>query len=105
MPISQDRMAQLVSAGQDALGALQRAMEIIEHECSLAREGTTSWEQACQNIELLVGLHLMGDPLGSQLVLQKEAEHYKRTRKRNEASARWARKRRQSPAKPAEEEG
>lgn len=94
MAIKQERVEKIIAAGLDFQRGFERALEIIQHESALAREGSSSFEQGLQNVELLVGQHLLGQPLESRMTLELESQHFNRVRGRNRASAKWAARKR-----------
>lgn len=95
MPIKQDRMLKLISAGQDYRQALDKLIKLIEVEQHGQMSGTQTPAEALDHIVLTAQVvFLLHTPGESQATLEIEAAYFKTNQRRNVKAAEWqARKR------------
>lgn len=100
MPITQDRMIALISAGRDYKQALDRVTNAIGANVKRAREGMVSPTEALFELEMYEQvILLLNDPLKSASIIEIEAAYFKRNARRNEAAAAWHKEDREAKAR------
>lgn len=101
MPITQDRITQIIRAGQDYQQAFHRLCELIEKERKLVRDERQSLADAMQNIwTMAMPAALLRNEGLSLATLRIESEHFRRNAARNRASAKWAKRKRREAGTP-----
>lgn len=81
MPITLEKHLELLSAGEDALQALDRLWALVQREGKLAAEGGASWQQAFENVGLMGQPEfLLTHPIETKMVVAMEREYYSPTR-------------------------
>ena len=101
MPITQQRLLAVLSAGEDFQQALAKASSIARRERDLALAGRETEAQALANIALFLGdtSLLLRDSAGSQSALAIERAHFSTSRiKDNEREAKRIARRRAEPS-------
>lgn len=90
MAITQQRMVELIRAGQDYQQALEKLMRLVALDIKDVRNGKKTPLEAIDSISLYDQLFLLlSDPLKSATTLKLEAEYFRRNFNRNKAAAIW----------------
>ena len=100
MPITQDRMIEILSAAKHAFDAVDGIHAEIIAMQSRAAQGKISWQEA---LEVLANTSVPSMILRpeARALIRFEREHFRRNKSRNDASRRWKeRKRREEQGAP-----
>ncbi len=77
MPLDTNRMVKVLSAGEDALQALRKLIEMIKREYELPGDATSKFE----NLALMAQeIYLLKEPLETPVILASERAYYNPTR-------------------------
>lgn len=99
MPITQQRMIELIHAGEDFQQALTLAESLVQSAYSRASSGQTTHQAELDQLGAqIVASLLLRDPIDSASALAVEASHFRRVQKHNSRAARQQRLKRHNPA-------